>query len=83
MGRIARSASKIAASAALMGLAVSVVLRWTTAATSSATLAGRAIEVGLPLIVGVAVFLALCRMFRVSELDEFLAALKKPAPKAT
>lgn len=83
MGQIARSASKIAASAALMGLAVWLVLSWTAGATSAATLVGRAVQVGAPIVAGVAVFLALCRLFRVSELDEFLAAFKKPAPKAT
>ena len=83
MGRIARSASRIAASAALMGLAVWLVLSWTTGATSTATFVGRAVQVGAPITVGVAVFLALCRLFRVSELDEFLAAFKKSAPKAT
>lgn len=80
MGRIARSASKIAASAALMGLAVWLVLKLTTGATSAVTLVGRAVQVGVPIIAGAAVFLALCRLFRVSELDEFLTAFKKPAP---
>jgi len=73
LARVAGAASRIGASATLMGLAVWSVLRWTMTTTSSATIAGRLIQVAAPIAVGVFVYLILCRLLRVTELGEFLA----------
>jgi putative peptidoglycan lipid II flippase len=70
---VARGASSIGLSAALMGLAVWSVLRWTMTMTSSATIPGRLIQVAVPIAVGMVVYLILCRLLRVTELGEFLA----------
>ncbi|MCK5557971.1 MAG: polysaccharide biosynthesis C-terminal domain-containing protein, partial [Candidatus Hydrogenedentes bacterium] len=77
LAQVAGAASRIGASAALMGLSVWSVLRWTTVITSSATIAGRAIQVGAPMAIGVIVYLVLCRLFRVTELGEFLAGFMR------
>ena len=82
LAQVARAASRIGVSAALMGLAVWSVLRWTTTVTSSAVLTGRLVQVAAPVAVGVIVYFALCRLFRVTELGEFLAGFvrgKRPA----
>ena len=80
LAQVAGAASRIGASAALMGLSVWSVLRWTTVITSSATIAGRAIQVGAPMAIGVIVYLVLCRLFRVTELGEFLAGFMRAKP---
>ena len=77
LAHVARAASRIGVSAALMGLAVWCVLRLTAAATPSATYGGRALQVGAPLAVGVIVYVALCSLLRVAELKEFLAGFGK------
>jgi putative peptidoglycan lipid II flippase len=80
--QVARAASRIGVSAALMGLAVWSVLRWTTTITSSAAISGRLVQVAGPIAVGVIVYFALCRLFRVTEVGEFLAGFgagKRPA----
>jgi len=82
LAQVARAASGIGISAALMGLAVWSVLRWTTTVTSSAAISGRLVQVAAPIAVGVIVYFALCRLFRVTELGEFLAGFpgsKRPA----
>ncbi len=73
LARVAGTVSRIGASAALMGLSVWGVLRLTTAVTSSTAIAGRLVQVAVPMAVGAIVYLVLCRLLRVTELGEFLA----------
>jgi putative peptidoglycan lipid II flippase len=82
LAQVARAASRIGVSAALMGLAVWSVLRWTMTITSSAALTGRLVQVAAPIAVGVIVYFALCRLFRVTELGEFLAGFGTSKPPA-
>ena len=73
--KVAQAASRIAMAAALMGIAVWAVLRWTAVITSAATFPGRLVQVAAPLAVGIVVYILICRLFRVSELAEFLTEL--------
>jgi putative peptidoglycan lipid II flippase len=82
MTQIAHSVAKVTVAAALMGLAVWSVLRWTAEVTSSASFIGRTIQVAAPMLVGLMLFLGLARLLRVPELNEFLAALRRGAPPA-
>jgi len=73
LARVAGAASRIGVSAALMGLSVWGVLRWTITITSSTAIPGRLVQVAAPIAVGVVVYLIFCRLLRVTELGEFLA----------
>lgn len=67
--RVSTSAARIAAAAAGMGLLVWLTLAGVATVVDEATLAGQAVAVSVPVIVGVVTFLALAYTLRVSELS--------------
>jgi len=80
MQQLVRAVSRIGVSTAIMGVCAWIVLRTMLSVTSSSRISGQIVQVGVPLVVGLGVYLACCRLFRIQEIEEFLSGFLKRYP---
>jgi putative peptidoglycan lipid II flippase len=80
--RVGSSAGRIALASAGMGLVVWLVLQGAVRVVDGGTLLGQSAVVGVPIVAGVAAYLALAALFRVEELDFVRTLLRSRARRA-
>lgn len=80
--RVASSTARVIACGAFMGAAVWATLAATRNVIGSSGIGGQLAEVGLPAVVGAAVFLGLAHLMRVEELDFVRGVLSRRAARS-